>query len=410
MSKPRARRPWSRRRWVLVIGAALLAIALVAGIVIWNSSQPQQQQTTEVVRATRTDETTTVSLAGVLAPQQQANVSFAVPGTVRTIDVKVGDTVAVDQQLATVEDRDLRNAASLAEAQAAAARAQLQTVRDAARSTSAQVAAARAGVESADAGVTQARSRLADAQLTSPLAGVVAAVNIEVGDQVSGAGGLASGGSLAGASGLPGMSGFPGMPGGLSGLSAGASGNGAAASGANIVVVVPDAWKLEAEVGTADLPQLQPGQDAVVTPTGTSQHVAAVVDTVGIVATAASGQAATFPVTLRVTDASATLFSGSNADAVVTTGTVQGVLTIPGEAIWINDGRTTVRKQAGGTVQSADVTTGRRFGDRIEITDGLAEGDEVLARRSVVVTPPPRPQFGPGGSIVSPDPTPTPAR
>ncbi|HHU37729.1 MAG TPA: HlyD family efflux transporter periplasmic adaptor subunit, partial [Propionibacterium sp.] len=272
-----------------------------------------------------------------------------------------------------------------------------------------QVAAARAGVESADASVVQALAHLADAQLTSPLAGVVAAVNIEVGDQVSGAGGITSGASLPSMSGLPGgLSGIPGMaalPGGST------SGNGgSAASGAHIVVVVPDAWKLEAEVGTADLPHLQTGQEAVVTPTGTSQHVAAVVDTVGIVATAASGQAAMFPVTLRVTDPSATLFSGSDADAVVTTGTVRDVLTVPGEAIWITNGKPTVRRQQGGSVTMVEVETGRRFGDRVEILSGLAEGDEVLARRSVVVTPPPRPQFGPGGSIVSPDPTATPER
>lgn len=413
MSQSRARQRWSRRRWVLVIGAALLAIALVAGLVIWNSARSPAEQATDVVRATRTDETTTVSLAGVLAPQRQANVSFAVPGTVRTIDVKVGDEVAADQQLATVDDRDLRNALSLAEAQAAAARAQLQTVRDAAQATSAQVAAARAGVESADAGVAQARSRLADATLSSPLAGVVAAVTIEVGDQVSGTGSITTGGSLpglSGLSGLPGGSGMAGLP-GLSGLTGGApSGGGASSAAANIVVVVPDAWKLEAEVGTADLPTLHPGQDAIVTPTGTSQHHSAVVDTVGIVANAASGQAATFPVTLRITDPDAVLFSGSNADAVVTTGTVRGVLTVPGEAIWITNGEPTVRQQRGGTVSVVDVEIGRRFGDRIEILAGLAEGDEVLARRSVVVTPPARPQFGPGGTIVSPDPTPSPDR
>ena len=157
MNKPRARTPWSRRRWVLVIGAVLLAIALVAGVVLWNASRTPAGPTTDVVRATRTDETTTVSLAGVLAPQQQANVSFAVPGTVRTIDVKVGDTVTVDQQLATVGDRDLRNALSLAEAQATAARAQLQTARDADRATSAQVAGARGGVAWGDAAVARGR-------------------------------------------------------------------------------------------------------------------------------------------------------------------------------------------------------------------------------------------------------------
>ena len=402
MSPSRATRTWSRRRVVLVAGGILLAIAVVAGIVLWNAFRPAPEQPTEVVRATRTDETTTVSLAGVLAPQQQANVSFAVPGTVRTIDVKVGDEVSVGQQLASVEERDLRNALTLAEAQATAARAQLQTVRNAEQATSAQVAAARAQVESADAGVAQARDRLADAALGSPLAGVVASVNIQVGDQVSGTGSLPGAGSLAGLSG--GASGLSG----LSGLSGSAGqGSSGGASGAHIVVVVPDAWKLEAEVGTADLPQLAEGQQAVVTPTGTAQHVAATVDTVGIVATAASGQAAMFPVTLRVTDPSATLFSGANADAVVTTGTVTDVVTIPNEAIWITDGKPTVRRPTASGFDVVEVTAGRRFGERIEVTAGLSEGDEVIARRGVVVTPPPRPQFGPGGSFVSPDPTPT---
>ncbi|MDO5534701.1 MAG: biotin/lipoyl-binding protein, partial [Propionibacteriaceae bacterium] len=210
MKQARERTPWSRRRWVLVISAALLAIALVAVLVIWNSSRTSTDAATDVVRATRSDEVTTVSLSGVLAPQQQANASFAVPGTVRTVDVKVGDEVGVGHHLATVEDRDLRNAVTLAEAQAAAARAQLQTVRDADQSTSAQVAAARAGVESADAAVTQAQARLGDATLTSPLAGVVAAVNIAVGDQVAGTGSLPTGGLPGGLAG-GGGAGMPGL-------------------------------------------------------------------------------------------------------------------------------------------------------------------------------------------------------
>ena len=391
MNEPRQRKPWSRRRVALVAALALLAVAAAAVLVIWNSGRSAAEPGTQVVRALMSDETTTVSLAGVLAPQQQANVSFAVPGTVRTIDVKVGDEVTVDQPLASVEDRDLRNALTLAEAQATAARAQLQTVRDSDRATSGQIAAARAQVESADAGVAQARDRLDDALLTSPLAGVVAAISIEVGDQVSGTGSVATGSLGSSLGGLSGMAGI--------GSTGQVSGGGAA----HIVVVVPDAWKLEAKVGTADLPLLAPGQPAIVTPTGTSQHVSATVDTVGIVAEAASGQAATFPVTLKVTDASAILFSGANADAVVTTGTVTDVLTVPAEAIWIADGRPTVRRPSG---EAVEVTTGRRFGERIEITTGLAEGEEVVARQSVVVTAPARPQFGPNGTIASPDPTP----
>lgn len=398
MKKARTRHPWTRRRWVLTIGAVLAAVALVAGAVWWSASRAPQPQATEVVKAQRTTETTTVSLSGMIAPQQQANVSFAVPGTVTSIAARVGDPVNAGAELARVDERDLRNAVALADAQLAAARAQLRTAQDASGVTSAQLAAGRAGVQAAEASAEQARSRLADARLTSPITGVVAQVSIEVGDQVSGAAGMSTGADLS-------------SLGGLSGL-AGSLGGGAQASsgGAHVVVIAPGAWKLDAQVGTADLPSIEAGQDAVVTPVGTSINVAAVVDTVGIVASGSSGQAATFPVTLRITERSDALFSGSDADAIITTGTVEGVLTVPGEAIWLNQNTATVRRPAGSGVDVVTVTTGRRFGDRIEILSGLNEGDEVIARRSVVVTPPPRPQFGPNGQLASPDPTTTPAR
>ncbi len=398
MEKVRTRQPWTRRRWVVTIGAALAVIALVSGVVWWSASSAPQPQATEVVRAARTTETTTVSLSGVLAPQQQANVSFAVPGTITSITARVGEQVNAGAELARVDERDLRNAVALADAQLAAARAQLRTAQDTSGVSSAQLAAGRAGVQASEAAAEQARARLADARLTSPIAGVVAQVSIEVGDQVSGAAGVSASGVD-----LSGM-------GGLSGLAGSLGGGQTASGGAHIVVIAPGAWKLDAQVGTADLPTIESGQKAVVTPVGTSINVAAVVDTVGVVASSSSGQAATFPVSLRITERSDALFSGSDADAFVTTGVAENVLTVPGEAIWLDQDDATVRRPAGSGFDTVTVTTGRRFGDRIEIISGLDEGDEVIARRSVVVTAPPRPQFGPNGQLASPDPTTTAAR
>lgn len=398
----RPRRPWTPRRWVAVIAGGLLVVAVIAlAVVLWPTRQPAGPGD-EIMRVTRSAETTTVTVSGTLAPQQQATASFAVPGRVTSVDVRVGDRVEQGQGLATVDDRDLANAVTLADAQATAARAQLQTVREADQATAAQITAARAQVTSAQAQADDARRRLADATLTAPLAGVVAAVNVQVGDQVSGTGSTAGLGSAA--SGLGGASNPFGSGGisfpGLSGSSAGAS-----SGEGHVVIVVPDAWQLDATVGTADLPSLQAGQPAVVTPTGTSTSVRAVVDTVGIVASGASGSIATFPVTLRVTDAGARLFAGSNADAVVTTGTFDDVLTVPAEAVTTTNGASSVRVPAEPEPRVVPVTLGRRFGDRVEIATGLAEGDEILVPRGVVVTPPARPQYGPNGTLVSPDPT-----
>ena len=391
---PRTRRGWTRGRAVLAIAVVLLAIAGVAAVAILQPGRAAPGAATDTVRAIRSDQATTVTLAGTLAPQQRANASFAVGGTVSAVHVRVGQGVDAGAALATLDDRTLRNAVVLADANLAAAKAQLQAVRDADQSTGAQVSAARAQVTALQASADNARQRLEDAVLTAPLSGVVARVSVEVGDQVSGA--AASLGSSAGSA-LGGVS----LP-GIGGLASGSSSD----AGAHVVIVVPDAWQLEGTIGTVDLPSLKPGQLAVVTPTGTNTHVTAVVDTVGIVAEGASGTAATFPVTLKVTQPGVQLFSGADADAIITTETVPDVLTIPAETVQ-HGTSTTVRRPGGATT---DVTVGRRFGDRVEVLAGLVEGDEVLVPQGVVVTPPARPQFGPNGQFVSPGPTASAAR
>lgn len=393
----RQRAPMTRARWVLLIGAILLAIALVAGWFALANRPLDLSRTKQTIKVTRSTETTRVSLSGTLAPQQQAHVSFAVPGTVQSVGVRVGDAVVTGQSLAQLDERDLRNAVALAQANLTAARASRQAVREANAASSAQLAAVDAQVSSAQANLDDAQKRLSDASLTSPLTGVVAQVNVEVGDQVSGSG--AASGGLAGLAGMSGLSGMPGMS-GLSGLTGSSGSAGATGSGPNILVVVPDSWQLEATVGTADLPSLESGQPAVVTPTGTAMQVEAVVDTIGIVATSQGGGTATFPVTLTITQRGVPLFTGASADAVVTTGTYANVLTLPIEAVNTTGEKATVDRPTGG---KTTVTTGRTFGGRVEILSGLQVGDEVLAPLGLVASaPPPLPQFGPHSSSASP--------
>lgn len=390
-TKPRP--DWSRKRWlglVAAVCAALLGLALLLNRTLFA---PETPSSTELVAVTSSTQTVTVGLSGTIAPQEQANASFAVPGTVQSVSVQVGDRVDQGQGLASINDVDLANAVALAEAQARAADAQLDTIRGTDGVTSAQLAAARAQVDAARAGVDNARSRQLDAILAAPLAGVVAEVNVKVGDQVTGAAAM-TGSSGAGLSGV-----IPGL-GEL-------SGGGSTQTGAHVVIVVPDAWQMEASVGTADLPSLQPGQAAVVTPTGTTDRVTGEVDTVGIVAKATSGSAATFPVTIRLNATDRPLFSGSTADAVVTTQTIPDVLTLPVKAVNTQDGSSTVRKVVDGTPTQISVTVGRRFGDRLEITAGLNAGDEVETPKSVIVAAPP--VFGPyGPSSAAPSPRETP--
>lgn len=372
-SKPR------RRRWLVVAAIAVVA-ALVVTAFLLTRPRDDDEVAWDVVTAARSTQVSTVSLAGTIAPRTRANVSFRVPGTVERIAVKVGDKVAAGGVLATVDPVDLRAAVALAEAQASAARAQLSTVVDTDGATDAQIAAAQAQVRSADAGLTNARNRLADARLTSPISGTVAQVAVDVGDQVTGSGASApAGGSFGGLD--------------LGSLTGG--GSSAPASGAHVVVIATDAWQMEAGVGTADLPGLRAGQEAVVTPTGTSAVLAATVDTVGIAASSNAGATATFPVTLAIEEDSEPLFAGASADAVVTTGTYPDVLTVPVTAVTTTDGRSTVRLLRSGQVTEHEVTIGRRFDSVVEVTDGLTAGDELQVPRAQVITQPTPNRFGP---------------
>ena len=371
-----------RRRW-LVGSAIVLVAALALGAFLLTRPRGDDQVAWDIVRATRSTQVSTVSLAGTIAPRTRANVTFRVPGTVERIAVKVGDTVTAGEVLATVDPVDLEAAVALTEAQASAARAQLSTVLDTDGATDAQVAAAQAQVRSADAGVTNARNRLADARLTSPIDGTVAQVAIAVGDQVSGSGGSASGGGSLGGLDL----------GSLTGGTSASSG----ATGAHVVIISTDGWQMDAGVGTADLPGLKAGQTARVTPTGTSSVLDARVDTVGIAATSTSGATATFPITLTIEDDSVPLFSGASADAVVTVGTYPDVLTVPVTAVTTSDGRSTVRLVRAGAVSDHEVTIGRRFDSNVEVTSGLTAGDEVQVPRAQVITEPTANRFGPPG-------------
>lgn len=397
-STPRRRRPW----WLLGVLVGLVLI----GVAAWSLTRPPAPMAPayDVLTVSRSDQSSTVGLSGTLAPQQQANATFRVPGTVDAVQVKVGDQVAKGASLATVETRDLDDAVTLASAQLSAAKAQRTTVRDNEDATDAQRTAADAQVRSAEAALTNAQNRRSDATLVAPLAGTVAEVGLEVGDQVTGsAGGAGSlSGAAAGAAGAAGAGAAAGAGSGLSGLNLPAAASG---TSPGITIIATDAWKLDATVGTADLPQLKVGQAVTVTPTGTDTHVAGVVDTVGIVADASSGGTPTFPVTVRITATDAPLFAGSSADAIVTTATKKGVLTVPVNAVTTAaGGATTVAVEKGGAASDVAVSLGTRFGANVEVLSGLAEGDHVrVPKGQVVQTATPR--FGVPGRTSTPTPS-----
>ena len=360
------------------IAITLVALALVIGgvvtiLVMQNSASDQSSQSmTRIAAAQRGTQTTQVSLSGTLAPRTQADLNFAVNGTVTKVYIKVGDQVTKGQKLAAIDNSDLKDAVSLAQANLTSANASYTEAVDN-NVSSASIKAAQARVDSSKAALDSAKKDLANAVLKSSINGTVAALNLTVGDTVGSAGG---GG------------------GGASGGAGGSSSSTTASSGTQVSVISTSTWKVNATVGSADLGSLKAGQKASIQTDAATQPLDGTVASIGIVATATSTNgAATFPVVINVSGKQDNLYSGTTATAHVTTATADNVLTVPTMAITTVNGKTQVDRVtnpiaaadlAQGGMQDqpvdttpVDVTVGRVFGQNTEITAGLNEGDQV---------------------------------
>ncbi len=354
-SEPVRRRRFGMTRRRLIVGGLVLVLALGGGVA-WFLLRPQTdaraQSMTRSVAATLSTQTVTVGLSGTLSPRTQAELSFAVTGTVTKVYVKVGDTVAKGQRLARIDDGSLQDALDLATANLDTAEANLDDTNDS--GTSAAIAAAQAQVRSAKAAVASAKANLADAVLRSTIAGTIAALDVSVGDTVTSSSGSGS----------------------ASGSNAQAATT-SSTSTAQVLVISPATWKLEGTVGSADLASLKAGQTATITPDGATSTITGTVASVGIVATSTSDGSATFPVVVNLSGKHPDLYSGTTAAATIKVAEYPDVLTIPTAAITTQNQQPVVTKVTGSSTEVTEVTVGRVFGEVTEITTGLAAGDQV---------------------------------
>ena len=252
----------------------------------------------------------------------------------------VGQTVTVGQTLATVDTLQLT--ADLLQAKATLADAQAKLA-DA--SGTAQVAAAQAQVDVAQSGVDTAQSAMDGATLTAPVAGLLTAVNLEVGDAVGGSAGPSA----------------------------------TARPTAQFTIVGTDAWQVDVTVSDADVALIEVGDQAEVTLDGATEPVFGTISEIGLLSTSDTGVAA-YPVTVAVTGDQEGLHDGVAAEVELVYERRTDVLTVPSLAVTTAaDGTTTVQQtDADGETVDVPVTTGETSGNVTEITEGLAEGDEVV--------------------------------
>lgn len=370
---PDVRSFWRRRRGPIAV-VVVVVLAAAGGLIYWLTSSSSTPTglvvTTSTVPVTTGTIQSTVASSGTIEPASQASLNFGVSGTVTQVDVKAGQAVTAGEVLATVNTTALSDDVSAAQAQLAAANARLASD-EAANAATTQIDSDEASVTSAESSLSNAQTSLNDAALTSTIAGTVASVDLNVGQQVSGTG-SGSGGTASGASAAAGNT-------GTGGTSADAS-TGTGSSSAQIVVVGTDSYIVNTTVDDTEIGQIADGDQVDIVPTGSTTTDYGTVASVSLIGTESSN-VTTFPVVIDVTGTPSGLYAGSTADVSIIVKQLNDVTEVPTAAIsYGSSGQATVTQVVNGSHVLKDVTVGSAANGETQITNGVSAGDKVLER------------------------------
>ncbi|TCK26844.1 efflux RND transporter periplasmic adaptor subunit [Pseudonocardia endophytica] len=404
---PAVREHLTRRRVLVAIG---ILVVVIAAVVVWVTRSSAATPEPRFGMVTTGSVHRTVGASGTIAPAQEADLDFGAAGKVTSVPVKVGDTVAAGQTLATIDAASLPS--QVAQAKATLASAQAKVDADSGASA-AQRDADEAAVTAAQAQLDEARQSLSGATLTAPFAGTVAAVDLTVGQQI--AGGASGGGSGAaaassgsGSGGGGGTSGSGGGAGSASGGGGGASGSSAGGSGAStssasgsstsqIVVVSTNTFEVDASVDDTQISQVRTGQQVMITPNGATTPVAGTVSTVGLVATTTTG-VATYPVTITVSGTPDGLHDGASAQVQIVVEQATNVLVAPTAAVHQENGGTVVREERDGQQVPVLVTVGLSSDGNSQISGpGVHDGMRIVVPAAPAADPAATAGSGGGG-------------
>jgi len=256
-------------------------------------------------------------------------------GTIKNLNVKVGDTVKSRQTLFTADSDDLRNAVTTAKDNLKKQNLTLSSDENAEKVDDNKIAMDKISVSEANDSLTKANTALNKMTVTAPIGGVITAVNNSTGDDVQ--------------------------------------------SGTSILTIVDtSSMKVKISVDELDIGKVQTGQKASIkfdaikdkTYDGTVESIAQVGTT--------SNNVTTYDVIVNVSDPSG-IRLGMNANVSISVESKENALAVPAEAVIENNGEKFVRVSTSdsSTDQSnmklVSVKTGLETEKYIEITEGVTE-------------------------------------
>ncbi|GAA2517488.1 efflux RND transporter periplasmic adaptor subunit [Rarobacter incanus] len=361
-------------KWLVPLIAVVVVAALAVTYFVMRGNRSEAApaaRTTTATAATTTMEKS-VTASGTLTPAVTQDAAFEASGTVTKVYVSEGDTVKKGQKLALIDTTQLTEAKLAAKVTYLSALADYQSAKaddDGTDLTDARISATKSALKIAKKAYKEAKAAMSDKVLKSTVAGLVTAVDLEVGDVVTGT----SSSTSSAASGTSGS-------GSQGGTTSGASSQSAAASttSGTITIVGTDDWEVSTTVSESDIRNIKTGLQVQMTSDDLTDTLYGIVSEVGKIPSTSSGAIA-YPVTIAVTGSPEGIYDGVSVDIEIIYERRTDVLAIPSAAVTTSDGASTVELVGadGTTTTATTVETGETSGNMVEITSGLSEGDTV---------------------------------
>ncbi|MDD0837577.1 efflux RND transporter periplasmic adaptor subunit [Curvibacter sp. HBC61] len=400
------------KRWLRpVLGLALLGAVLFGAQRLLFAPPPEPAYITAPVR--RADIEDTVLANGTLKAFRQVSVGAQVSGQVRSLKVKLGDTVSKGQLVAEIDSLTQQNTLRNAEAALASAAAQMRSAEatlnqadlalkrqqqmraseassqadlEAAAATYktslASVEALRAQVEQAKVVVDTARVNLGYTRIASPIDGQVVAVVTEEGTTV----------------------------------------NANQSTPTIIIVAKVDTMTVKASISEADVTSVKPGQSVYFTILGEPERryeatLRTIEPATDSITSSTTSSASSSSSSSSTTSATAIYYNGlfdvpnpdnklrisMTAMVSIVRGQAQGALTVPVGALSARqaDGRYQVKVlDAEGRVVPRPIRVGINNNVMVQVLEGLNEGDRVVLGQALANAD--APKAGPGGGMRPP--------
>jgi RND family efflux transporter MFP subunit len=354
--------------WSRALHGIGLSAALGWGVACGFGSDGDELDPALVREVTRGDIVDDVSESGKITPSFEVEIKAKVSGEVASVHVVEGQAVKKGDLLMTLVDTDYaRNLqlsrVSVREAQLQLEAAELDRSRKKAAYESrgiseAEYDAAVRQVELAKVQLQRTRVQLSSSQdqsdythITSPIDGVVIVRDVEAGELVT------------------------------AGVSATASGHAA------MKIAQIDRLLLELDLNQVDVARVQIGQSARILldayPGVEVQGTVTSLAAAGHLDSTRGVDVFTVKVELDPSQSTVQIKPGMTAEVRIRVGSWEGVVKVPAETVFEEDGKSFVYRVDGGVKQKTEVSVGHRSDREVEIETGVAEGDKIYAQADV---------------------------